>query len=190
MSRDIRVLPCVLVVLLASTLPLIEQHEPIRRDLDSVELFAGEQQITLNARSIGLNARSFDKRYRCDGGMDLLQHEGFLVALKLVLRLKSGGNLWGAPWCGPWIFVNRAGTGRTRETPAGDVSVGRVRYSNSMVVLTVILYLVAWHRGCHIMNEQPPSSLMIHACHTKCIHISGLLAVARRNQSWCTALTV
>ena len=153
-------LPMQLACLLSSLLPLVEELEPVVRDLDLLELFGGEQMITREARKASLEARAFDKRYAKDGSQDLLLQQGFRTALAKVLRVKEHGTVWGAPWCGPWTFINRSGTGRSRNNPAGDPTVERVAYSNKLTTLLVMLFLVAWARSVNIIMEQPCSSLM------------------------------
>jgi hypothetical protein len=136
------------------------EKEPAERDLDSVELFAGQMQITRHMIKSGWRSVSYDKAYHGDESEDLCTMLGFENALRLVLRLRPHGSLWAAPVCSTWGFIGRSGTGRSASNAMGDNSVPRTRYANRMVVLTTMLMLLAYIRNAHVWIEQPSSSLM------------------------------
>ncbi len=161
-DRSIDRLPPVLVPLLAHMVliagPLLESGQ---RDLDSVELFAGQQEITKAMLSQGFQSHALDKSYD-PLTQDLTTAVGFRTALECVCRLRPGGSLWAAPVCSTWGFISRLGTGRSLSNPAGDTNVTRVRNANQQVICVVMLAILAWYRGCHVWVEQPRCSLMAH----------------------------
>ena len=117
--RSIYVLAPVLVALLASWQPTFENYEPAVRDLDSVELFAGVAAITQEVSRLGFRAVAYDKSYSDTSINDLTSTAGFTRAVKLVLRLKPHGMLWGAPVCSSWVWIGRSQTWRSIVRPQG-----------------------------------------------------------------------
>ena len=151
---------------LAQVLQWCATREPHERDLDSVELFAGDMAITRNMLRRGYCSVAYDKRYYNNGPEeDLCTAEGFEKALALVLRLRPHASRWAAPVCSTWGFIGRSGTGRRAGHAAGDNNVPRTRYANRMVALLTMLFLVAYVRNVHIWIEQPTSSLMPSLAH-------------------------
>ena len=81
------------------------------RDLDVVELWSGTGTLCDAARSMGLATEPFDK-FRVLGRTDrpgrecedILHKDGFMKALKLVMRLKPKGLLWQGVQCSSFIF--------------------------------------------------------------------------------------
>ena len=131
------------------------------RDLDSVELFAGEAAITVSAQQLGMHSVAYDKSYSESSINDLCSRKGFRRALQLVMRIKQHGSLWGAPVCSSWVWISRGEGGRSTTCPAGNHTTDpRIAHANRMVTLLVFLYLVAWRRGVHIFMENPLSTIM------------------------------
>ncbi len=74
---------------------LYPHGEPAERDLDFVEVFAGDAAVSQGMRLFGFAGVSLDARYEPDH--DVLSRRGFLLLLSLVARLRPGGLLWAAP---------------------------------------------------------------------------------------------
>ncbi len=53
---------------------------------------------------------------------DLLSVCGFLYGLRMTLRLKAGGLLWGGIPCSSWVWLNSKNTRRTSTRPWGSQS--------------------------------------------------------------------
>lgn len=136
---------------------MLWSQEPHYRDLDSVELFAGAMMITRNMVRNKQASISFDIEYSITE--DICSSVGFAESLHGILRVRPKGSIWGAPVCSSWGFIGRKGTARTKERPSGNSSP-RTKNANRMVVLTTLLFLAAYVRGCHIWLEQPVISLM------------------------------
>ena len=154
-------LPLVLMPLWMQIIDWASEFPDVRRDLVSVELFAGEMQITRSLIS-DHNARAvaFDKAYFKDDSEDLCSQKGFRKAIFLVLRIAKGGSLWAAPVCSSWGWVGRAATKRSMMCPGGFVWNNKVRQANRMVVLLSMIFLLAFSRGVDCWLEQPSSSVM------------------------------
>ena len=86
------------------------------RDLDFIEVFAGEAAVTKAFRAMGHVGGCMDL---CrDERHNVLQPIGLMTLLGLVMRLRPRGLLWLAPVCSTWVFMSRGSTGR-HESIAG-----------------------------------------------------------------------
>ena len=156
--RSLSMLPVVVLPLLLEVLQHVQKFDG-PRDLDSVEYMAGEAQISHAVARRGLNSIAYDKVYHHTLN-DINTKEGFHVALELALRVSRHGCIWCAPVCSSWVWIGRAGSGRTAQKAHGNPRVPRVRAGNVMVVRLVIIMIVVWLRGVHIFVENPMSTLV------------------------------
>lgn len=129
------------------------------RTLDSLEIFAGQQELTKAVNQLNMKGQA------CDILSKPLLHnietpDGLEYLASKVLQLRPGGVLWGPP-CKTWIWIARNGTGRTASRPAGKASVERVAQANLQVENFCVLAALAWLRGCDWVVENP-SSTVIH----------------------------
>ena len=85
------------------------------RDLDFIEVFAGEAAVTKALRAMGYAGACMDLRR--DARHNVLQPVGFITLLGLVMRLRPRGLLWLAPVCSTWVFMSRGSTGRRELRP-------------------------------------------------------------------------
>jgi hypothetical protein len=78
--------------------------EPIRRDLDVLEVWSGVGSVQRAAASQGLAAAAFDVKHGPE--QDLMTVRGFHNVLRLVMRLRPEPGLsqaaWRAPHAGFW----------------------------------------------------------------------------------------
>ena len=128
----------------------------------SVELFAGQMEITRFMLSTGRSSVAFDKSYYKDSTEDINTEQGFQRALSLVMRIQAGGSLWTAPVCSSWGFIGRSTTQRSSLNPGGNVFNNKVSYANRMVVLVSMLIMLAHSRHVWCWLEQPLSTVMQH----------------------------
>lgn len=124
--------PPELMALLLQHSSLWDEMEPAVRDLDSVELFSGDQAITNAFLQKGLMAAPFDRKH--GEHQNIVSEEGFRQATGLVMRLRPGGALWGAPVCSSWVWISRSSTGRSKKRPEGNKAFAPVKEANKMVV--------------------------------------------------------
>ena len=115
--------------------------------------------ITKGMFELGSKAVAFDKKFHRELE-DFLALPGFARALRLTMRIKPGGSLWGAPDCAPWGWIGRSTTKRSSTMPRGDLFNPRVKRSNRMVVLLVMLFMLAVSRGVIVWLEQPSCTVM------------------------------
>ena len=144
--------------LLLATAFLAARSGQLQRDLDMVEMYAGEAQLCKEATSAGLKAIPFE--VTTNKHNNVMTDVGFLRAATLILRLKHGAVLWCGTPCSTWVFMSRGSTRRSATEPLGDEHVEKVRVSNCLVARTVLLTLLAIARGVAWAWEQPISSLM------------------------------
>ncbi len=130
---------------------------PEERDLDFVEVFAGEQSISKGLRLLGMRGLSMDGRISVDH--DVLTPVGFLALLRGVMRLRPGGLLWAAPPCSTWIFLSRHSTMRHVDV-AGNPDSFYVRSQNALVCRLLVLCALCIKRGVFWVIEQPVSTIM------------------------------
>ena len=132
--------------------------EPPARDLDFLEIFAGDGAVSAGLRAHGYTGWSLDVRY--NEGHDLLLPEGFGLLLQGVMRLRPGGLLWAAPPCSTWVFVSSGSTGRNAH-PEGNPESFYVRSQNALVCRLLLCTALARSRGVCFIWEQPANSTML-----------------------------
>eukprot|EP00435_Cladocopium_sp_Y103_P026133 s332_g6.t1 len=91
---------------------------------------------------------------------DILSTKGFLKLIQLVLKTRADGLIHCGPPCSTWVWVNRATSKRSRDSPAGDASVPSVASSNLITCRLVLVLMLAACRYLYTLVEQPRSSLM------------------------------
>ena len=131
--------------------------EPPARDLDYVEVFAGEAAVSRGLAALGYIGRSVDQRYHQELD-DILTPRGFANLACNVARLRPGGLLWAAPPCSSWVFLSSSSTGR-HISVEGYPRPG-VLSQNALVQRLLILSAFARARGVGFIWEQPASSQM------------------------------
>ena len=131
--------------------------EPLTRDLDYVEVFAGDCSVSKGLILLGYKGRSLDLRFSREH--NVLGRKGFLLLLALVARLRPGGLLWAAPPCSTWVFL-ALGTTKRNEDPAGDRGNAYVQSQNALVERLLLISAYARARGCAFIWEQPSSTRM------------------------------
>lgn len=129
------------------------------RRLDSLEIFAGQQELTkaVNAENMkgeGCDILSKPKLHNIE------TQQGLEYLAAKVVQLREGGVLWGGPPCKTWIWISRNGTGRTAKSPAGRPTVPRVAQANLQVENFCLLAALAHLRGCDYVVENPSSTLI------------------------------
>ena len=87
------------------------------RDLDFIEVFAGEAAVTKAFRAMGHVGGC--RGLRRDERHNVLQPIGLMTLLGLVMRLRPRGLLWLAPVCSTWVFMSRAPPTGRHESIAG-----------------------------------------------------------------------
>lgn len=130
----------------------------IVQDLDGVEFFSGCESITRGMTNHGLVCMPFDKVI--DPMLNLNSDAGFAHAIELVMRLRPGSLIWGAPPCSSFVFMSRGTTLRSTENPLGNVEHRSVRHANMVVARLVMLLMLGLLRGCEFCVEQPGTSVM------------------------------
>jgi hypothetical protein len=128
------------------------------QDLDGVEFFSGCEAVTRGMTSHGCVCMPFDRVI--DPMLNMNSDAGFAHAVELVLRLRPGSLIWGAPPCSSFVFMSRGTTLRSQDNPLGNVEHRGVRHANMVVARLVMLLMLGLLRGCQFCVEQPGTSLM------------------------------
>ena len=153
--------PSVLKLLLVKLVACLAEcaRGNVKRDVDLVEIFAGERALTFAVQNQGYVAEGCD--ILLDPTLhDILSDEGMEHLCKLVLRIKPGGILWGALPCKSWVWISRNGTGRCVQNPGGFTYVPRIAEANQQVEHFVALATLAYLRDVDFVVENPKSSLI------------------------------
>ncbi len=132
--------------------------EPAVRDLDFVEVFAGDAAVSVGLRAFGYRGISMDVRR--DPTHDVLTRTGFIALLEFVLRLRPGGLLWAAPPCSTWVAASTHSTGRHLD-PWGHPHSFYVQSESALVLRVLLLSALARSRGVVFTWEQPHTSSML-----------------------------
>jgi hypothetical protein len=127
--------------------------EPVPRDLDCLEVFAGAAAIARAFSRAGLASRAYDKASNDEE--DVLTLPGLTRLFWLVLRLKPGALLWAAPPCAMWSFMSSSVHRRTKDKPRGDRTRHSVREANNVARITACIIKIATFRGARFCMENP-----------------------------------
>ena len=138
-------LPC-------SGMPLI-----INKNLDLVDLFAGQARITRWAMMAGLNAIAMDKTY--GDHMDILTPKGLALIILMILRIKENGLVTAGPQCSSWVWICRKVTQRSKQNPLGNTANASVRDGNHMNKSMALICLLCLKLKVKWLIEQPRTSL-------------------------------
>ena len=144
------------------------QFQTLDRDLDVIEIFAGVASIHRAAEKAGFASAAFDilrvpGQSDCTGeeSEDFSCKQGFVNAIKLVMRLKQNGLCFLAPRCGPWMWLNVVKTKRKKANKYfGDPSY--CKEANEMAIGAIILMQVAEKREAETGLENPVKSYIFH----------------------------
>ena len=144
------------------------QFQTLDCDLDIIEIFAGVASIHRAAEKAGCASAAFDilrvpGQSDCTGeeSEDFSCKQGFVNAIKLVMRLKQNGLCFLAPRCGPWMWLNVVKTKRKKANKYfGDPSY--CKEANGMAIGAIILMQVAEKREAEIALENPVKSYIFH----------------------------
>ncbi len=132
---------------------------PLPQDVDFLETFAGEREVTkawLRAGKRAVACEIKDHPERCN----FVGPQGWATVVYLALRTRPAGGFLAAPVCSTWVWMNRATARRSVLFPLGDQRRQQNRDANKMISnLTLLLYLLT-ARGVMWVVEQPSSSLM------------------------------
>ena len=127
------------------------------RDMDFVELFAGEAAVSNGMRMLGFHGWTLDLRISLDH--DLLSPAGFVTVLACIARLRPGAVFWAAPPCSTWVFMSRHSTGRDRDL-SGNPASPYVQAQNALVCRLLVVLRFCMARGVYWIVEQPHSTVM------------------------------
>ena len=135
---------------------VFSSKEPVR-DMDFVELFAGEAVVSEGMRAFGYRGWTMDLQISLDH--DLLSPAGFVQLLACLARLRPGSVFWAAPPCCTWVFMSRHSTGRDRCV-TGNTSSPYVLAQNALVCRLLVALRFCVARGVYFIVEQPHSTVM------------------------------
>ncbi|CAL1126026.1 unnamed protein product [Cladocopium goreaui] len=141
------------------------------QDLQMLELFSGEQELTRQCRLNGIECRAMD--IRKDKVLhDLTSSRGFCLALLRLLRVQPNGMIWGGNPCASWVWISASTTKRrSREHGIfGDEGLEGVRVANCLAARFALLAMVAIVNGVWWSVEQPSSS-----CLPKCPYVAHVM---------------
>lgn len=136
------------------------------RNIKVAEIFSGVGSIYKAAKKKNLEAVEYDNKRPgaiSADAEDFLSEEGFTNAIKILMQVEEGGVYFLAPWCGPWMFLNKSNTKRKKSNNYyGDETYPSVKQSNNMMTGVVILMLVADARKVLPGMENPVKSYVWH----------------------------
>lgn len=151
------------------------------RNLDVLELWSGQATVCNAARNRGLAAEPFDK-IRIPGKTDrpgrecedILHKDGFMKALKLVMRLKPRGLLWQGTQCSSFVFADSSNCKRKRGNVEGDLSYQPVVDGNAMANTAAFFMVLCVMRGVQVVLENPAGSQLFEYIRPTTDLIKGL----------------
>jgi hypothetical protein len=127
--------------------------------LELLEVFAGEQAVTLAAQEAGRLSVGYEIR-KCKDYMDFLGDRGFAYCLQLCLALVPCAQMMMAPVCSSFVWINRYTSKRSLLNPLGDQRKLYVAQANCMASRVVLMALIALAKGVLLFIEQPRGSLL------------------------------
>lgn len=150
--------PIALVRLVAAVIGHQAFRKALQQEIEFVEFFAGDGNVTAAVRANGKVSASYDLRYGT--GMDFTTEQGFANAIVLVLQLKAGGASILGPPCSSFVWMNSGTSRRSKVMPLGDQSQRSVRKANGIASRLALLVTVLHAAGAAFVMEQPQSSLL------------------------------
>lgn len=134
--------------------------EDCARDLDFIEVFSGDQSVSIGLRLFGYCGLSVDARH--GSHHDILDPLGFLVILGMLWRVREYGLVFWAPPCSWWVWICRGTSKKSEAFPKGDQSNFTNKSQNRLVARMCHLLYLCLRRRIFWIIEQPDSSLMSH----------------------------
>jgi hypothetical protein len=126
------------------------------RDLDFLEVFAGQGNMTKAFIAMGMMAAQFETVH--GPGQDLTTVDGLCAVIILVLRVKEGGLVWLAPPCNLFSWMSSSVHKRTKLNPAGNIHLPSVRRSNKIARIAAGLVRLAYALKVRVAVENPHNS--------------------------------
>lgn len=147
-----------------------EEFTGVPRAVQVAEIFSGVGSIHKAAKKKHIESVDFDQQKEpgvtdTDGAEseDFLTFAGFTNAIKILMSIVPGGLFFLAPWCGPWMYLNKKNTKRKKSNSYwGDDSYEPVKLSNLMMTGVCILMAVAAKRSVIPCMENPVKSYVWH----------------------------
>ena len=125
-------------------------------DLDFVEVFAGQGNMTKAFLALGMAAEQFET---LEGpGQDLTTLNGLCAVIIMVLRVKEGGLVWLAPPCNLFSWMSSSVHKRSKLNPRGNLSLPTVRRSNKIARIAAGLVRLAHALKVRVAVENPRNS--------------------------------
>ena len=135
----------------------------IPRDLDMVDMFAGEAALSRTFKSHGFFAAEYDVKH--DNMCNILSYVGFAIAIVLTLRLRIGGLLFAGWSCSSFSWMSLSVTKRCAENGYwGDLTQPSVITGNEILHRTLLLMRLAQFRICLWVGENPGLSRAFKLC--------------------------
>ena len=126
--------------------------------VDAVEGFSGVGRIDTAFKDSEHHSHGFKiEHQKCFES--ITTDECFCTLVYWVLCMSTKGLAHMAALCSTWVWVSRASTGRSAVKPEG-FDTKAVKEANCMIERSVLLLLLCKARGCHLILEQPASSVM------------------------------
>ena len=129
------------------------------RAVSVIEMFNGAGHLCTSAWNHGFGALGFEV-LEDNVHQDMTSALGFIEALLMMLRADFQCFVHWDTCCSNWVWMSRSKTGRSKDTPMGNVVYGNVAVANLMVSRMCLLQLVAFSRFGIMLLEQPASSIM------------------------------
>ncbi len=130
------------------------------KDVDGVELFCGQGELTAAGTRSGMNFAGIDKFTREAVLHDVLSDVGLKHLIFSMCRCKQRGLVWIGMPCSSFVFVGRANSGRSAWLPAGDTDKEYTRLHNALAELAYNVALLAFYLGLVYVIEQPVTSCL------------------------------
>jgi len=151
-----------LLILVMRTYRAREKPERQARPAAAIEYFAGKAAVTRERLALGLPATRFDKEY--GDHHDCLTAAGLALWLDELAFTIAGSLQWFGTQCSSWVILCISVSRRNAENGFwGDTSRGFVRQGNEQMIITSLIFFVAWLLQNSPVLEQPQTSVMCHA---------------------------
>ena len=145
-------------------------------DLDVVELFAGEAEVSKSCEACDLKVVAVDALHgTAEANLQTLR--GVRYAISMILRLKAGALLWLAPPCSGWVFLSSSCHKRNSSNDyRGNRRNPGVAADNSLAhVVAALCRLASWW-GITFILEQPADSVLFNfGCVKKALNMCGAI---------------
>ena len=159
---ELRGLPLATMLALLVERVFRNRADPSAPRRDCIEYFAGQAELTkAHLEIVGADATRWDRTYGEGDAHDCLASVGFGRWLDDLSFSAPGALIWFGTQCSSFLLMCKGKSERSRSNGFfGNTTREFVVLGNKQMLVTSLMYLIAWVVGCSAVLEQPLQSVL------------------------------